>query len=53
MLPQVIICAIGDAFKLLPVAAAEWESIFDINAGLGIVGQLIGIMLAEPQVLFL
>ncbi len=53
MLPQVIICAIGDAFKLLPVATAEWKFIFDIDAGLGIVGQLIGIVLAESQVLFL
>ena len=52
MLTQVEIGAVGDAFQFLPVAGAEGEFVFDIDAGLGIVGQFVGVVVAEAQVIF-
>jgi hypothetical protein len=53
MLPEVEIGSVGDAFKLLPVAAAEGKLVLDINAGLGVMRQLIGGMGPQAEVVFL
>ncbi|MBA7679890.1 hypothetical protein ES703_88195 [subsurface metagenome] len=53
MLPQVEVRSVGDAFKLLPVATAKREPVFNIDTGLGIVGKLGGIVFAKAQVFFL
>ncbi len=53
VLTQVKILTVGDAFQFLPVAGAEGEFIFDIDAGLGIVGQLVFFVFAEAEIVFI
>ena len=50
MLPQVVIRAVGDAFELLPVALTEREAVLDVHAAFGVMGQLVIVVHAHPEV---
>ena len=50
MLGQVVVGAVGHAPQLAP---AEGEEVFEVGGGLGVEGQLLGLVIPEAEVLFL
>ena len=52
MLSQIVIGPVGNSFEFLPVAASEWEPVFDIDTGLGVMSKFVGIVVPQAEILF-
>ncbi len=51
MLGEIEAAAVGDAFEFAEIGGGEGVEVFDVDAGLGIVGEFVGGVVAEAEVL--